>query len=155
MTLSFTRQGVPNLARPAGWNPDEVLKGGYVIHGWDIDDPDLVLIATGSEVSLAVEAAGLLEAQGHQVRVVSMPCQELFDCQDASWRDAVIPAGHPRRVSIEAGATQGWRPYVGDAGLCIGIDGFGASAPANVLAEKYGFVPHAVVTRIKEHFSLQ
>jgi len=152
VSLSFTRQGVPNLSRPADWDPDEVLRGGYVIHGRDIADPDLVLIASGSEVGLALDAAGLLEAEGRSVRVVSMPCQELFNSQDASWRDAVIPPGHPRRVSIEAGATQGWRAYVGDAGLCIGIDRFGASAPAKVLAEKYGFVPDAVVARIKGHF---
>ncbi|MFH1529616.1 MAG: transketolase [Pseudomonadota bacterium] len=154
VTLSFTRQGVRNLDRPAGWDPDEILRGGYVVHGRDIDDPDLVLIATGSEVGLAMDAAALLGAEGHRVRVVSMPCQELFDQQDASWRNAVIPAGHPRRVSIEAGATQGWRPYVGDAGLCIGLDRFGASAPAEVLAERFGFIPDAVVARIKAHFSL-
>lgn len=154
VTLSFTRQGVPNLPRPEGWDPDEVLRGGYVVHGRDSEAPDLVLIATGSEVGLAMGAAALLEADGHSVRVVSMPCQELFDAQDASWRDAVIPPGHPRRVSIEAGATQGWRPYVGDRGLCIGLDGYGASAPAEVLAEKFGFVPAAVVARIGAHFSL-
>jgi transketolase len=154
VTLSFTRQGVPNLPRPEGWDPDEVLKGGYVVHGRDADAPDLVLIATGSEVGLAMDAAALLEAAGHSVRVVSMPCQELFDAQDAAWRDAVIPPGHPRRVSIEAGVTHGWRPYVGDGGLSIGIDGFGASAPAEILAEKYGLVPDAVVARIKAHFSL-
>ena len=154
VVLSLTRQGVRNLTRPGDWKPDEVLKGGYVVRGREIQYPDLVLIATGSEVGLALDAATLLEADGHRVRVVSMPCQELFDAQPAAWRDAVIPAGHPRRVSIEAGATQGWRPYVGDAGLCIGIDGFGASAPAEILAEKYGFVPNAVVARIREHFAL-
>ena len=154
VTLSFTRQGVPNLPRPEGWDPDEVLKGGYVVHGRDAGAPDLVLIATGSEVGLAMDAAALLEAAGHSVRVVSMPCQELFDAQDAAWRDAVIPPGHPRRVSIEAGVTCGWRPYVGDSGLSIGIDGFGASAPAEILAEKYGLVPDAVVARINTHFSL-
>ncbi len=154
VVLNFTRQGVPNLDRADGWDPDEVLRGGYVVHGRDQNAPDLVLIATGSEVSLAIDAAHLLETDGQKVRVVSMPCQELFDQQDAAWRDAVIPPGHPRRISIEAGATQGWHRYLGNAGLCIGIDRFGASAPAKVLAEKFGFTAPQVAARIKGHFGL-
>ena len=154
VTLSFTRQGVPNLARPSDWDPDEVLRGGYIVHGREIPDPDLVLIATGSEVGLAIESAHLLEAEGHSVRVVSMPCMDLFAQQDAAWKDSVIPRGHPRRVSIEAGSTMGWHAYTGDSGLCIGMDRFGASAPAEVLAREFGFVPDAVAARIRDHFSL-
>ncbi|MBM4372920.1 MAG: transketolase, partial [Deltaproteobacteria bacterium] len=153
VVLSLTRQGVPPLSRPAGFDPATVLRGGYVLRG-PATGPDLVLLATGSEVSLALGAADLLEADGLAIRVVSLPCLELFRSQDAAWRDAVIPPGQPRRVSLEAGSTMGWRDLVGDQGLCIGLDRFGASAPPEVLAEKLGFTPAAVAARIRTHFGL-
>jgi transketolase len=99
--------------------------------------PECVLIATGSEVALAVEAAKLLTAQGRRVRVVSMPCTSLFDAQDANYRASVLPAG-TKRVAIEAGSRDGWWRYVGLDGAVVGMDTFGASAPAKRLFEHFG-----------------
>ena len=110
-----------------------IVRGGYILE--DCAGPDMVLIATGSEVGIAAQAAGLLRQQGRQVRLVSMPCVELFQAQDGAWRVAVLPPGVPR-VSIEAGVTWLWRGLVGDSGLALGIDRFGESAPA---AELYAF----------------
>ncbi len=112
-------------------------RGGYVL----IDSegaPELVLIATGSEVGLAAEAAKLLTAQGRRVRVVSMPCTSVFDAQDAAYRASVLPAG-AKRVAIEAGSREGWWRYVGLDGAVVGMDTFGASAPAKKLFEHFGF----------------
>jgi transketolase len=97
-----------------------------------------VLIATGSEVAIAVEAAKLLAGQGRRVRVVSMPCTSLFDAQDAAYRASVLPAG-TRRVAIEAGSREGWWRYVGSDGAVVGMESFGASAPAKRLFEHFGF----------------
>src|SRR5690606_35287982 len=99
----------------------------------------LILIATGSEVHLAVESADVLNAQGVATRVVSMPSWELFDAQPLAYRDEVLPPGVRARLAIEAGATQGWRTYVGDAGYMLGVDRYGASAPGDVVLDKYGF----------------
>jgi transketolase len=137
--LVLTRQKVPFLgARDAA-----VSRGAYVLKDAS-GTPDLILIATGSEVSLAVEAAKLLEAKGTAVRVVSMPSWELFDAQDESYRESVLPSAVRARMSIEAGATLGWSKYVGDRGLAYGIDRFGASAPAAAIAKEYGFTPERV-----------
>jgi transketolase len=105
-------------------------------------------MATGSEVSLAVAAATALTSEGLRVRVVSMPCVEVFVAQDDAYRAEVLPATG-RRVSLEAGRTDLWRGWVGFDGLCIGIDHFGASAPAPVLAEEYGLTPERVTARIR------
>ena len=99
--------------------------------------PDVVLVATGSEVSLALEAQAVLHASGRSARVVSMPCWALFDAQDVEYRRSVLPTGVPR-VSVEAGITQGWERYVGLEGEMIGIDRFGASAPGAVVADQLG-----------------
>jgi len=137
--LVLSRQKVPFLgARDAA-----VEKGGYVLAGGS-GKPDLILIATGSEVSLALEAAKLLEAQGTATRVVSLPSFELFAQQDEAYRESVLPADVRARVSIEAGATFGWHRWVGDRGVAIGIDHFGTSAPATAIATAFGFTPDAV-----------
>ncbi len=107
------------------------------------------MIATGSEVGLALEAAGVLAAEGIDLRVVSLPCREVFDLQDEQYRRSVLGDGL-RRASLEAAATFGWGSMVGTDGLSIGIDHFGASAPAGVLAEHYGFTPAAVAGRIRD-----
>jgi transketolase len=138
--LLFTRQGVPTLNRSG--REGGVARGGYVLR----DGDDLVLIATGSEVSLALETADLLK---RSVRVVSLPCWEAFEQQDASYQDSVLGVGLPR-VSIEAGATFGWERIVGENGLMIGIDRFGASAPASKLADYFGFTPAAIAGRIND-----
>jgi transketolase len=137
--LALTRQGVPVLDRHAGG----VARGGYVLR----DGSEMVLVATGSEVSLALEAADLLEARGRSVRVVSLPCWEAFFAQDAAYRRSVLGDGLPV-VTLEAASTFGWERIAGAGGLSIGIDHFGASAPAGRLAEEWGFTAEAVVGRI-------
>ena len=135
-SLILTRQALPPMPR----SPEQlaaIAKGGYVL----IDcagKPEFVLIATGSEVGLAADAAKLLTEQGRNVRVVSMPCTSVFDAQDASYRASVLPAG-TRRVAIEAGSKETWWRYVGLDGAVIGMETFGASAPAKKLFEHFGF----------------
>jgi len=143
--LALTRQNVPLLERPAGFALRDVWKGGYVLS--DVPNPVATLIATGSEVGLAVEAQKLLTEQGIAVRVVSMPSVELFLRQPREYREQVL-AG--RLAAIEAGRTDGWYRIIGLDGLAIGHDDFGASAPAGVLAEKFGFTPAAVAERVRQ-----
>jgi len=143
--LLFTRQSVPPLKRRSGFSEDEVLKGGYVLSGQE--NEELVIIATGSEVSLAVETAQLLEKEGRKARVVSMPCLELFLEQSREYQNKVIPS-QAKKVSIEAGVTVGWERIVGDGGLTLGIDHYGASAPAQILAEKFEFTAPQLKAKI-------
>ena len=134
-SLVLTRQALPLMPR----TPQQVAavkRGGYVLVDCE-GAPECVLIATGSEVGIAVDAAKLLAAQGRRVRVVSMPCTSLFDAQDAAYRASVLPAG-TRRVAIEAGSRDGWWRYVGLDGAVVGMDTFGASAPAKRLFEHFG-----------------
>ena len=137
--IVLTRQKVPFL----GARNADVARGAYVIKD-AAGTPDVILIATGSEVSLALDAAKLLEAGGTKTRVVSMPCWERFERQDQGYRDAVLPPAVKARVSIEAAATLGWQRWVGDAGVALGIDHFGASAPAAALAKAFGFTAEHV-----------
>ncbi len=137
--LVLSRQKVPYL----GDRDAKVSQGGYVLHGGDAK-PDLILIATGSEVSLAIEAAKLLEAQGTVTRVVSLPSFELFEKQSPEYRESVLPESVSARVSIEAAATFGWHRIVGDRGITIGIDRFGMSAPAADIAKTLHFTPEDV-----------
>jgi transketolase len=146
--FALTRQKVPTVKRDAGFDPKSVLRGAYVAQEATGGKPDVVLIATGSEVQLAVGARERLEKAGKKVRVVSAPCLEVFEQQDAAYRDAVIPLG-ARRVSIEAGITLPWRRWVGDSGLSIGIDHYGASAPDKVLAQKFGLTVDSVTERVQ------
>merc|ERR1712182_192442 len=124
-------------------------KGGYVIYGEAAGAPDCILIGTGSEVEICIEAAKALEGEGKKVRVVSMPCTELFDAQSAEYKESILPAACSVRVSCEAGSTFGWGKYVGNTGASVGADDFGASAPANILYEKYGITADAVVQAAK------
>jgi transketolase len=147
-SLVLTRQGVPYQAR----TPEQisnVARGGYVLKDTD-GTPDIVLIATGSEVALAVSAADVLSADGIQARVVSMPSTDVFDAQDAAYRDSVLPSTVKARVAIEAGVTDGWWRYVGTTGRVIGLDCFGESAPAGELFEHFGFTTENVVTVVKD-----
>jgi transketolase len=143
--IVLTRQDLPVLDRGVLPPSADAQRGAYVLA--DVDGtPDVVLIATGSEVTLALGARAALAADGVAARVVSAPCLERFLAQDADYRASVLPAGVPR-VSIEAGTTLGWERFVGERGASVGIDRFGASAPAEVLAEKFGFtVPNVVAT---------
>ena len=144
VALVLTRQALPILS-----SGGDVSCGAYVLADAD-GTPDLILIASGSEVSVAVEASNQLAAQGVKVRVVSMPSWELFDAQPKAYRDQVLPPAIKARLAIEAGVPLGWAKYVGDGGdvVCI-ADRFGASAPAKVLFEKYGLTAAAVVARAR------
>jgi len=149
VALLLTRQNLPPLTPEQAARID-LRRGAYVLD--DQDGFDLILIATGSEVQLALDAAKALREKGRRVRVVSMPCQEYFLRQDAAYRESVLPAACRRRVAIEAGATFGWHRFVGSDGLCLGLDDFGASAPYKVLAEKFGFSVPSVLARIEAQF---
>lgn len=145
--LILTRQKVDLLPESEG-RGEAAAKGAYVLVREEGGAPTVVILATGSEVGLAVGAAKSLAAQGERVRVVSVPCMEVFAAQPWEYRASVLPAG-TRRVSIEAGRTDLWKGWVGLDGLCIGVDGFGASAPAPVLAEKYGLTVPAVTEKVR------
>ncbi len=142
--LALTRQNVPTLDRESMGAATGVAQGAYVLQEAE-GDHVLTLIATGSEVSLAIGARTVLQAQGHGTRVVSMPSWELFENQVADYRDSVLTPGVPR-VSVEAGSTFGWERWTGGTGRSVGLDTFGASAPAEVLGEKLGFTVEGVVT---------
>ena len=144
-TLIFSRQNLPFLARSAGQIAD-IRRGGYVLS--DADHPRAVLIATGSEVELALKAQAQLAAEGIAVRVVSMPSTNVFDRQDKAYIASVLPVGVPR-VAVEAGVTDIWRKYVGLEGAVVGIDHFGESAPAKKLFEAFGFTADNVAQTVK------
>jgi transketolase len=126
-----------------------ISRGGYILLESD-GDPELVLIATGSEVNLALLSARELIADGLRVRVVSMPCIEIFDMQSAEYRSQVLPDSSARRLAIEAGIKDSWWRYVDGKGDVIGMDTFGHSAPAKLLFEHYGFTVEAIVSRARQ-----
>jgi transketolase len=136
--LSLTRQKLPVLAGTAERAREGVARGGYVLRDAD-GKPDLILIGTGSELQLAVGAAEALARDGITARVVSLPCWELFEQQDQAYRDEVLPPAVRKRVSIEAGVSLGWERWVGDEGAIVGLDHFGASAPAGTVFKEFGF----------------
>ncbi|HEY3308752.1 MAG TPA: transketolase [Desulfuromonadaceae bacterium] len=144
--LVLTRQKLPVIARPSGCGQADVQKGGYVISSPE-GTPDVIIMASGSEVHVAVEAAATLSAQGIQARLVSVPCVEQFMAQSQSYRNEVLMAGVPR-VAFEAGRGESWGRLIGCDGLFIGIEHFGASAPDKVLAEKFGFTAPQVAEKI-------
>ncbi|NLE86964.1 MAG: transketolase [Myxococcales bacterium] len=153
--LSLTRHTVPELPRPADFDPRQMLDGAYVLA--EAADPTLVLIATGSEVSVALEAKALLEraelgARAQRVRVVSMPCVEAFLRLPPEKKNAVLPPG-VRRATFEIGVTTPWRAIAGLDGICIGLDRFGASAPWKEIATRFGFTAAQVADRILEELS--
>ena len=145
-SLSLTRQKMAILTATNRDASETVGRGAYVLSD-SAGAPDVILIASGSEVHLALEAQDLLANKGVAARVVSMPSWELFDDQPASYRDAVLPSGVTARLAIEAGVTQGWAKYTGLGGDVMGIDHFGASAPYKALVENFGFTAEAVVER--------
>ena len=153
--LALTSQSTPtalvlsrqNLIVEDGTDFAKVAKGAYVVY--EATDFDTILLASGSEVNLAVKAAKELEAQGVKVRVVSVPSTELFDAQDAAYKEEILPNAIRRRVAIEMAATQSWYKYVGLDGAVIGIDKFGASAPAQTVIDNYGFTVENVVNVVK------
>ncbi|MDH3481344.1 MAG: transketolase [Gammaproteobacteria bacterium] len=147
-SLILTRQGLPFQTRSAAQISD-AARGGYVLRDAD-GTPDIILIATGSEVPLAVSAAETLAGDGVQTRVVSLPCTDVFEAQDASYRESVLPSAVAARVVIEAGVTDGWWRYAGAKGRVIGLDRFGESAPADKLFEHFGFSTDSVIRAAKD-----
>jgi transketolase len=143
--LCLTRQNLPVLDRGRLAAADGVARGGYVLADASDGQPRVILIGTGSEVQLALTARERLEAEGTPTRVVSMPCQEWFAAQDEAYRESVLPRGVKARVSVEAGVAMSWRALVGDAGECVSLEHFGASAPYQVVFEQFGFTADRVV----------
>ena len=135
--LSLSRQNLPFVSRD-GAQVQAIARGGYVLRDCD-GTPELILMATGSEVGITLEAAEALTAEGRKVRVVSMPCCERFDAQDAAYRESVLPDAVRARVAVEAAAADYWRKYVGLDGAVLGMTTFGASGPGKALAEHFGF----------------
>jgi transketolase len=147
--ILLSRQNLPVFDRTKFGSADGVARGAYILKEAS-KSPQLILMATGSEVSLAVESALALEESGIATRVVSIPCFEWFNQQSQTYKDEVLPPSVKARVSIEAGISQGWREYVGDAGACVSLERYGASAGANVLFKEFGFTVDNVVATAKK-----
>jgi len=145
--LVLTRQGLPQVAATA--KPDHIARGGYVLLDCE-GTPESIVIATGSEVGLALDAVKAAQSQGRRVRLVSMPCTEVFDAQDEAWRESVLPSKVVKRLAIEAGATGLWWRYVGSEGQVFGIDEFGASGKGPELFKKFGFTAENVTKLVLE-----
>ena len=148
--LVLTRQDLPVIDRTQYASAAELHRGAYVLSQSETQPPDIILIGTGSEVDVALQAGKKLASEGTRVRVVSMPSWELFDRQPGEYRDSVLPPSIRARVSVEAAAKIGWEHYVGLEGKVIGLDHFGASAPGPILFEKFGLTPDHVVAAAKE-----
>ncbi|EOH81714.1 MULTISPECIES: transketolase [Enterococcus] len=148
--LVLSRQNLPVLPNSKNMAKDGVAKGGYVISKAESDTPEGILIATGSEVNLAVQAQKELKAQGKDVSVVSLPSFDLFEAQDEAYKESVLPKAVAKRVAIEAASPFGWERYIGSEGTMIGIDHFGASAPGDYVLEQFGFTVENVVNKFNE-----
>ncbi len=146
--LVLTRQGLPTLSRTNELASNGVRKGAYILQDCD-GEPEVILLASGSEVSLAIEVHNLLSAQSRQVRVVSMPSWDLFEQQDDDYKQQVIPVHVKKRVAIEMAASLGWERYVGDKGIIIGVDTFGASAKGDTIIKEYGFTVENIVNHVQ------
>lgn len=148
--LALSRQNLPILEGTKEKARDGVRRGAYTLVEGSKDEPDVILLATGSEVQLAVEAANQLESEGTAARVVSAPCLEWFDEQDAEYRESVLPSSVRARVSVEAGLAQSWHKYTGTFGRNVSLEHYGASAPGDELFEKFGFTSAAVADAARE-----
>jgi len=148
--LSLTRQALPTLDRTRYAAAGDVARGAYVLADPPGSAPELILIGTGSEVSLCVRAHEALVQDGVRSRVVSMPSWELFDRQPVEYRDSVLPPGVTARIAVEMAGSLGWERYVGSAGRVIGMRSFGASAPAADLQRHFGFTPEAIIATAEE-----
>ncbi len=149
--IVLSRQNLPVLDRDEVASAEGVLRGGYVLA--DSEKVDVILIATGSEVAVALEARSLLATEGIGARVVSMPCIEWFEAEGSEYRESVLPHSVKARVSVEAGSTFGWRSLIGDAGVAVGIDHYGASANGNFLLKEYGMTPENIAAAAKKSLS--
>lgn len=149
VALVLTRQNLPILEGTVDVDKEIIAKGAYVVSEAENGNPDGIIIATGSEVSLSLEAQKKLLEKGIRVRVVSMPCRELFDQQDQAYRDSILPPGVRARLAVEAAHPMGWDRYVGERGAVIGIERFGASAPGSLVMKEYGFHVDNVVQHME------
>jgi len=147
-SLIFSRQGLPHLERTEE-QLQAIAKGAYVLRDCD-GEPDAIIIGTGSEVSLAVDACNDLTAKGRKVRVVSMPSMDAFDAQDDAYKESVLPSSVQARVAVEAGVSNLWPKYVGMGGKVIGVDTFGESAPAGDVYKAFGVTAENVVKAVEE-----
>jgi transketolase len=145
--LALTRQNVPTFDRGKYASAEGVLKGGYILSEASGGEPKVILIGTGSEVQHCLTAQERLEAQGTPTRVVSMPCQEWFFAQDTAYQQRILPRGVKARVTVEAGIRMSWDRILGDAGEAVSIEHYGASAPAKILFEQFGFTADNVVAK--------
>jgi transketolase len=148
VALLLTRQGLTVLDQDKYNSATNLSKGAYVLAGED--NPDVLLLASGSEIGIALEAAEKLAAEGITTRIVSMPCWELFEEQSKEYKDSVIPPETKARVGIEAGVELGWSKWLGEKGIFIGMSSFGASAPAKICFEKFGITVENVVKAAKK-----
>jgi transketolase len=150
VALALTRQNVPVFDRSKYASAEGARRGGYVLADPEDGDPELILIATGSEVQFALGAHEILAGEGLRTRVVSLPCWEIFDRQDASYREEVLPPSVTARVAIEQASPQGWERYVGDHGTIVGMTTFGQSAPYKDIEAEFGFTPEQVADVVRE-----
>jgi transketolase len=148
--LALSRQPLPTLDRGKYASARGVAKGAYVLADAPGGKPEVILIASGTEISLAVQAHEKLASEGIRSRVVSMPSWDIFDHQSQEYRESVLPPSVKARVAIEQGSTFGWERYLGEAGRVIGMKTFGASAPLRELQKKFGFEPEGVMATVKE-----
>jgi transketolase len=151
--LILSRQNLPTFDRSKYGSAKGLVRGAYILAGGEDDQPELILIGTGSEVQLCVQAFERLESEGIKARVVSMPSWELFERQSKEYRDSVLPPEVTARVAVEQASTFGWDRYVGTGGAIIGMETFGASAPLQALQEKFGFTPERVVAAAREQLA--
>jgi len=145
-SLVLTRQGVPHLERSNEQLAD-IEKGAYILADCD-GEPEVIVIATGSEVSISLEAVKSLQAEGKAVRLVAMPSTDVFDVQDDAYRESVLPAGVRKRVAVEAAQVDYWRKYVGLDGKVVGMSTFGESAPGKVVMEHFGFTAENIADQV-------
>lgn len=145
--ILLSRQNLPVINREHYASTSGVARGAYALNS--IEHPDVILIATGSEVSITLKAAELLVAEGIKARVISAPCLEWFVAQDSIYRDSILPPSVKARVSIEAGIAQGWREFIGDSGVAVSLEHFGASASAGTLFKEFGFTPEKIIEAAK------
>jgi len=154
-TLVFSRQNLPVLDRQALASAAGVCQGGYILWDSSVLDPNIILLSTGSEVAMTLDAGLRLAQEGLRVRVVSLPSWEIFDRQSEEYRNKVLPPHVHARLAVEAGIKLGWEHYVGLSGRIIGMETFGASAPGPVLYEKFGFTSTHIVAAAKEMLSIR
>ncbi|MDE2270698.1 MAG: transketolase, partial [Xanthomonadaceae bacterium] len=147
--LVLSRQNVPTLDRGKFASAEGTRRGAYVLLDAQGGIPDVIVIGTGAETGLVAQAVEKLQAEGLKARAVSMPSWELFEAQDRTYRDSVLPPAVKKRLVVEAGCSQGWERWLGDAGAMLTVDRFGASAPGDLVLEKYGFTVDNVIAKAK------